>query len=132
MIFPLSHALYAASSTCMSRTGRTKSSSHADTKQGGQMPKTYRFKAILAGSAAVSALATAAYGANFNIPAGPLDAALDAYTAQSGVPVIAATDQLRNTRTKGIAGDLPPDAALSRLLKGTGFVPSRDQSGAIN
>jgi len=92
----------------------------------------YDFKGVLAGSVAISALATAAYGATFNIPAGRLDTALDIYTAQSGVPVIAATDQLRNAQTKGVAGDLSPEAALSRLLKGTGFVPSRDQSGAIN
>jgi len=96
------------------------------------MQKTNRLRTILAGTAAASAIATAAYGASFNIPSGPLDVALDAYTAQSGVPVIAATDQLRHTKTKGVAGDLSPDAALSRLLKGTGFVPSRDQSGTIN
>ena len=96
------------------------------------MPRNLRIKAILAGAAAISVLTTAAYGANFNIPAGPLDTALDAYTAQSGIPVIAATNQLRNAQTKGVAGELSPDLALSRLLKGTGFVPSRDQSGAIN
>jgi outer membrane receptor protein involved in Fe transport len=90
-----------------------------------------RLNALLAGTAA-SAIAAAAHAASFNIPAGPLDAALDAYTAQSGVPVIAATSQLRNTQTKGVSGDLSPDAALSRLLNGTGFVPSRDESGAVN
>jgi len=96
------------------------------------MPKINRLKVILVGSAAVSAIATVAYGASFNIPAGSLEAALDAYTVQSGVAVIAATDQLRNTQTKGVVGDLSPDAALTRILKGTGFVPSRDESGAIN
>ncbi len=96
------------------------------------MPRIDRLKTILIGTAAASAIATTAYGASFNIPAGSLEAALNAYTSQSGVAVIAATDQVRNARTKGVVGDLSPDAALTRILKGTGFVPSRDKSGAIN
>jgi len=96
------------------------------------MPRILKSKSILSGIVAAVAIATAAYGTTFNVPAGSLDTALDAYTAQSGVPVIGATDQLREAQTKGVSGDLPADVALIRLLKGTGFVPSRDQSGAIN
>ena len=96
------------------------------------MPRLYWLKSVLPGIIAVAAITTAALSASFNIPAGSLDAALDAYTMQSGVPVIGATDQLRDAQTKGVTGNLPADVALTRLLKGTGFVPSRDVSGAIN
>ena len=96
------------------------------------MPRNLKSKSILSGIMAAIAFVTAAYATTFNVPAGSLDAALDAYTAQSGILLIGVTDQLRQAQTKGVTGDLPADVALTRILKGTGFIPSRDQSGAIN
>ncbi len=96
------------------------------------MPRNLKLKSILSGIMPAVAFTTAAYATSFNVPAGSLDAALDAYTAQSGILLIGVTDQLREAQTKGVTGDLPADAALIRILRGTGFVPSRDQSGAIN
>src|SRR6185437_4704204 len=58
---------------------------------------------------------------NFSIPGGTLAAALDAYSAQSGVPVAISAHELDGARTRGVYGDMPADTALSRILSGTGF-----------
>jgi len=86
------------------------------------------FKAML--TATVFA-AGPALAEDFNIPAGDLGKALNAYAVQSGVMLIVSSDQIRNAHTSGLKGVLPPDEALSRLLKGTGFVTRRAPSGAI-
>ena len=79
----------------------------------------------------LAALATGAYAAEFNIPGGDLAAALNAYSAQSGVQLMVLTDLIKGLRTHGVRGDLSLDAALSRLLNGTGFIPARDPSGGV-
>ncbi len=68
---------------------------------------------------------------DFNIPAGDLGKALNAYAVQSGVMLIVSSDQIRNAHTLGLKGVLPAEEALSRLLKGTGFVTRHAPSGAI-
>ena len=75
-------------------------------------------------------LSTALAG-NFDIPGGDLQAALKAYSVQSGVPVVVSDATIKGVRTKGLKGELPAEEALSRILKGTGFKPSRDPSGVI-
>jgi iron complex outermembrane recepter protein len=79
----------------------------------------------------IAAFAGAAHAAEFNVPAGDLKAALDTYTDQSGVSVIVPSDQVRGAHTKGVKGDLTADAALSRILSGTGFSVFRYSSGAV-
>jgi len=86
------------------------------------------FKALLTATVFVSAPALAE---EFNIPAGDLGKALNAYAVQSGVMLIVSSDQIRNAHTQGLKGALSPDEALSRLLKGTGFTTRRAPSGAI-
>jgi outer membrane receptor protein involved in Fe transport len=71
-----------------------------------------------------------AWAANFNIPAGNLKSALDAYMNKTGIELIYPEDQMDDSRTGGVMGSLSPDDALMRLLKGTGF-SMRHQSGAI-
>jgi hypothetical protein len=85
----------------------------------------------LLGAASAAAITAGAWAANFNVPAGDLEAALDAYTQQSGIALAVPSEAIRGVRTDGVKGNLSPDAALSRILKGTGFIESRDRSGAI-
>ncbi len=95
------------------------------------MLKTTLLKSVLFASACVASVATASFGADFNIPAGSLNAALDAYSRQTGVPLIVSADMVRGATTRGVAGNLPPDEALSRILSGTGFTVYRDPAGAL-
>ncbi len=57
----------------------------------------------------------------FNIPGGDLKAVLDAYASQAGVPLIYSGAIVKGTYSKGATGDLSSDAALNRILAGTGF-----------
>src|ERR1044072_5393358 len=86
-------------------------------------------KTRLVGTAAIALMARAALGASFNIPGGDLDAALNAYTEQSGIQIAVSIDAIKGVRTHGVAGNLSSDMALDRLLKGTGLIPNRDPSG---
>ena len=95
------------------------------------MLKTTLLKSVLFGSACAAGLATAAFGEDFNIPAGSLNAALNAYSKQAGVPLIVSADMVRGATTKGVAGNLPPEEALSRILSGTGFTVYHDPAGAL-
>ncbi len=79
----------------------------------------------------IAALTNGVHAAEFNIPGGDLAAALNAYSAQSGVQLMVLTDSIKGIRTHGVKGDLSSDAALSRLLNGTGFIPARDPSGSM-
>ncbi len=56
---------------------------------------------------------------NFDITAGDLKFALDAYLAQAGVQLIYKIDDIKGLTTKGVKGTLMPDAALVKLLQGT-------------
>jgi len=82
-------------------------------------------------SASFLAMSTAAQAQDFNIPRGDLGAALDAYTRQTGLPLIVSGDAIKGARTQGATGDLTVDSALARILSGTGFSVRRDASGAI-
>ena len=87
--------------------------------------------ATLSGSVCAFALTTAAFGKTFDIPAGDLKNALNAYSEQSGIPLIFSGDAVRGAHSNPIKGDLPADDALEHLLKGTGFGMQHDPSGAI-
>ncbi len=89
------------------------------------------FKSSLAASACVAALTSSSYAASFNIPGGDLATALNRYTLQSGVAVFVSGEVVRGAQTRGVKGDLTADAALTRLLSGTGFSIQRDPSGAV-
>jgi iron complex outermembrane receptor protein len=87
-------------------------------------------KSILSACAMVLFSIVGAWATNFNIPAGDLKSALDAYTNKTGIELIYPEDQMADSRTGGVTGSLSADDALVHLLKGTGF-SMRHQSGAI-
>jgi iron complex outermembrane recepter protein len=93
--------------------------------------KTRGLKLALAGGASVMALATAAFGDEFDIPGGNLNSALNAYGKQTGIQLIYSEVTIRDVHTRGAKGDLTADAALSRILRGTGFVSAQDASGGV-
>src|SRR3982751_5755581 len=92
------------------------------------MPNKGFLKAALLGASALSA--TGALGQDFNIPAGTLENALSAYTAQTGAQLLYPDTLVSGARTTGVKGEMAPDAALSRLLTGTGL-SIRHQESAI-
>jgi iron complex outermembrane receptor protein len=79
--------------------------------------------AALVTSTCIVALATpaAAQTREYNIPAGSLKSALDAYVRQSGRQVVYRADEVRSARSPGARGPLSAEAALANLLVGSGF-----------
>ncbi len=94
------------------------------------MSKTGILKSSFTLGALALAFTTAAWASGFNIPAGDLEGALDAYSAQTGVQLLYAEKIIKGVRSKGAKGDISSDDALSRILSGTGFSVHRD-SGVI-
>jgi iron complex outermembrane receptor protein len=84
--------------------------------------------AILVGCFLVCAM-TEAFARNFSIPAGDLGNALAIYTTQSGVALIVSDDVVKGVNTKGVSGSLSAEAALSKLLAGTGLSVHREGDG---
>ena len=89
--------------------------------------------AALASSVCIVAMAVPAQAQpyNFQIPAGGLRGAIDAYARQTGRQVIYRADQIGNARSNGVRGSMNADTALARLLQGTAFSYRVDASGAI-
>ncbi len=56
----------------------------------------------------------------FDIPAQPADAALELFIRQSGMEVMYNQADLAKVRSTAVQGEMEPDAALTRLLTGTG------------
>jgi outer membrane receptor protein involved in Fe transport len=83
----------------------------------------------------VSSLATIApvhaQAVSYDIPAGDLKTALDAYARRSGVEIISKADDVRGVRSRGARGPMSSDAALASILAGTGFRAQRDATGAV-
>jgi iron complex outermembrane recepter protein len=88
-------------------------------------------KSLALGGASAAVLATGAYANEFNVPGGDLKAALNAYAQQARVALIVSAGDVAGVKTKGVHGDLTADAALSRILDGTGLVTHHHASGAV-
>ncbi len=88
-------------------------------------------KVALIGGASALALTHPARGGEFNIPRGDLAAALEAYTQQAGVEIIYSGDAVRGRRSPGAKGNLTQIAALTEVLRGTGFTAQTTPSNAI-
>jgi iron complex outermembrane recepter protein len=87
---------------------------------------------VAAGVAAmVLAFAVHAQARNFNIPAGDLKAALDAYVAATGQQIVYKGGDLKGRQSKGVQGSMTQEQALERLLEGTSLKLRRDSSGAV-
>jgi len=86
--------------------------------------------ALLAATTSAAALYAPAVRAQqseprYDIPAQDLAEALRRYSEISGKPVIAAEQLVAGKRSRAVHGRLSPDAALGRLLEGTGLTVAR-------
>ncbi|HEY4123094.1 MAG TPA: TonB-dependent receptor, partial [Rhizomicrobium sp.] len=95
------------------------------------MKKHSTLRSILAGSACAASLLSAAAAADFNIPGGDLETALDSYSKQAGIRLMYSDDAVKGAHTKGVSGAISADAALTRLLSGTGFVMEHRATGTV-
>jgi outer membrane receptor protein involved in Fe transport len=75
--------------------------------------------------------ATVAGAEDFNIPAGDLKSALTTYAKQTGIPLIVSGEAVKGVSTQGVKGSLSADAALTRILAGTGFMVRRHNDAGI-
>ncbi|MFA5964564.1 MAG: TonB-dependent receptor [Sphingomonas sp.] len=94
-----------------------------------------RFSAYGAGTAVAAILclaampaAAAAQQANFDIAAGDLRQALNAFARQSNREIIFSSTLVAGKRTNGVRGTLETEAALQALLQGTGL---RAEGGSV-
>jgi iron complex outermembrane receptor protein len=98
----------------------------------------FRYLAAAILAATVSAVTIAApapapaqaQNQHFQITAGDLGQALDAYIHQSGRQLIYRVDDVRGVHSPGVQGEMSADDALAALLSGTGFSSRTDSSGA--
>ncbi len=94
------------------------------------MRKSSYLRAVLVGTSCF-AIHVSALAQDFNIPAGGLENALSAYTSQTGLQLLYPDSLIRGARTPGVKGDMAADAALVRLLKGTGLSIHRESSAIV-
>lgn len=95
--------------------------------------------AILASSCATAALYAPAASAqpaqsehrDYDIAEQPLGDALREYARISGVEVVAAASVLEDRRSAPVRGQFPAEAALSRLLSGTGLTVARVEGALV-
>ncbi len=85
----------------------------------------------LAGGLCAAALCAHAQTHRFDIAAGDLKTALEAYAAQSGAQLIYKAEDVKGRSTKGVHSDLPPAEALRQLLDGTSLSVRTDATGAM-
>ncbi|MDB6113245.1 MAG: hypothetical protein JWQ62_190 [Lacunisphaera sp.] len=77
----------------------------------------------------LGALSAAAAPVKFEIPAQLAPPALMAFSRQARVEVVFSADDLKRVRTNEVIGEFEPEAALGRLLQGTGFAAQRNSGG---
>ena len=94
--------------------------------------RTYGMGALAAGVCMVAlAVPAQAQAQAYNIPAGSLRSALDAFGRQSGKPIIYKVDEVQGFRSRGFHGTAVPQVALDAILASTGFAARIDGSGAV-
>ena len=69
-------------------------------------------KLLMSGVLGAIFLVTGALADVFNIPAGHLDAALNAYTVQTGVTLLVSNDAIKGIRTRGVRSAFRRRSAL--------------------
>jgi iron complex outermembrane receptor protein len=87
-------------------------------------------RSALIGGASVVALAHPSVAKVFDIPDGDLATVLNTYIRQSGVQLVY-MDDTRGHRSHGAKGDYTDIAALTQILRGTGFTAQTMSSDAI-
>jgi len=92
-----------------------------------------KFLAALASGVCIVAMASPAQAQtrNYQIAAGSLKSALDAYARQSGRQVIYKVDEVRGAKSLGAEGSMTAEDALDQLLARSGFAAREDASGAV-
>lgn len=87
----------------------------------------------LAGSLSVvmPSLAHAQATRHYDIPAGPLDTALNRFALQAGVALVIDADKLKGLRSQGLHGSYAIDAGFAILLHDTGYGIARTASGYL-
>jgi iron complex outermembrane receptor protein len=88
-------------------------------------------KSALVCGASVLALVSPSAAKVFNIPDGDLSSALTAYVKQSNVEIFYADNDVRGHKSRGAKGDYTETAALTQILRGTGFTTQTTSSNAI-
>jgi len=88
-------------------------------------------KAHILGTACTCAILSTAHAADFNVPAGDLKKALDAYSQQAGTPLLYPSNEVSGIHTGGVHGNLSSENALSAILANTGFSVHRDSGAAV-
>lgn len=95
------------------------------TRHTGMRRQNPMFAILLSGAALFSAMDAAhaqqAPAVSINVPAGTLTRALNALAAQAGLQIAFDASITQGVSTAGVSGDLTADAALARLLAGTGI-----------
>ena len=87
---------------------------------------------ILAGAVALAlSFAAQAQDLTFDIGAGDLKSALEAYAKQTGQQLVYQPDDVKGRNTPGVHGSMTSEQALTALLAGTGLKVNKDASGAI-
>ncbi|WP_170226850.1 TonB-dependent receptor [Sphingorhabdus contaminans] len=97
------------------------------------MTDSKKFLGLLATTTCIVAMAMPAQAQvrSYDIQAGDMQTALDNYARQSGRQLIYKVDEVKGKRSKGARGNLSADAALKKILAGTGFQARIDTMGAI-
>jgi iron complex outermembrane receptor protein len=88
-------------------------------------------KSVLVGGASVLALVHPAAAKVFDVPDGDLSSALSAYMKQSDLEIFFSSDVVRGHRSHGAKGDYSETAALTQILRGTGFTAQTTSSNGI-
>jgi iron complex outermembrane receptor protein len=79
----------------------------------------------------LSAYSAVSSASHLDIPAGDLTSALELLARQAHVEFIYSAEDLQGLHTRGVNGDLTAEAALRKLIEGTGLTMSVHSSGAI-
>lgn len=66
---------------------------------------------------------------SYDIPAGPLGAALNRFAQQSGVAIIYQSQALNGLTSSGLRGSYAVDAGFTVLLQGSGYVAMKGENG---
>lgn len=84
-----------------------------------------------AAQAAPAGAEAAAPALRYDIPAGPLDQALNQFAARARILLVADPALVRGKQAKGLSGSYAPDQGLDALLSGSGLEAERRSDGSF-
>ncbi|MBD9416631.1 TonB-dependent siderophore receptor [Pseudomonas sp. PDM16] len=79
----------------------------------------------------IPAMAQEAANRHYDIPAGPLGAALNRFAQQAGVALVFQEQNVSGLGSQGLQGSYGIDEGFARLLQGSGFAAQRSGSGYV-